>query len=258
MFGSIIEAMVIEMNETKLESIAQLRSFLQGSAEVQFQPCGEDAERYAFISAVLKRLDYARLGRADKGVVRAYLLRTSGYSRAQLTRLLHRARRGKALHKRYRRPAQGFARRFNAEDIALLATTDALHGTLSGPATKKIMQRALELFGDTRYARLATISVAHLYNLRQRADYEQRRRHFSKTKRLCAPIGERRAPAPDGRVGFIRIDSVHQGDQDGLKGLFHINAVDCLSQWQLVATCERLSEACLLPVLEAPLEGFPS
>jgi hypothetical protein len=59
-------------------------------------------------------------------------------------------------------------------------------------------------------------------------------------------------------LGFIRIDSVHQGDQDGLKGLFHINAVDCLSQWQLVATCERLSEACLLPVLEAPLEGFPS
>jgi len=60
-----------------------------------------------------------------------------------------------------------------------------------------------------------------------------------------------------GRAGFIRIDSVHQGDQDGLKGLYHINAVDCMTQWQLVATCERLSEACLMPVLEALLEGFP-
>jgi hypothetical protein len=257
MFGSIIKTMVIEMNETKLKSVAQLRSFLQGSAEVQFQPCGEDVQRYTFISAVLKRVDYARLGRADKGVVRAYLLRTSGYSRAQLTRLLRRARRGKALHKRYRRPTQGFARRFTTQDVALLAATDALHGTLSGPATKKIMQRAHELFGDARYARLATISVAHLYNLRQRPGYQHQRRHFSKTKRLCAPIGERRAPAPDGRAGFIRIDSVHQGDQDGLKGLYHINAVDCLTQWQLIATCERLSEACLLPVLEALLEGFP-
>jgi transposase InsO family protein len=240
-----------------LVSVAQLRRFLEGSTEVQFQPCGEDAQRYAFIGSVLKRVDYARLGRADKGVVRAYLLRTSGYSRAQLTRLLRRARRGKALHKRYRRPAKGFARRFIAEDVALLATTDALHGTLSGPATKKIMQRAFDIFGDRRYERLATISVAHLYNLRQREGYQQQRRHFSKTKRLGVPIGERRAPAPEGRAGFIRIDSVHQGDQDSIKGLYHINAVDCLTQWQLVATCERLSEACLLPVLEALLEGFP-
>ena len=57
------------------------------------------------------------------------------------------------------------------------------------------------------------------------------------------PIGERRAPAPDNRPGFIRIDSVHQGDQDGVKGVYHINAVDCVTQWELVATCEKLSEA---------------
>jgi hypothetical protein len=57
------------------------------------------------------------------------------------------------------------------------------------------------------------------------------------------PIAERRAPAPDHRPGFIRIDSVHQGDQDGVKGLYHINAVDCVTQFEIVATCERLSEA---------------
>jgi hypothetical protein len=33
-----------------LVSVAQLRRFLEGSTEVQFQPCGEDAQRYAFMS----------------------------------------------------------------------------------------------------------------------------------------------------------------------------------------------------------------
>ena len=57
--------------------------------------------------------------------------------------------------------------------------------------------------------------------------------------------------------GFIRIDSVHQGDQDGVKGLYHINAVDCVTQFEIVATCERLSEAFLLPVIETMLDSFP-
>ncbi|MBI1983409.1 MAG: transposase family protein [Acidobacteria bacterium] len=249
--------MVIDMNETNLSSIAQLRAFLEGTAEVQFQGAGEDTKRYGFISAVLKRFGYARLCRADKGVVLRYLARACGYSRAQLRRLVRRVLQGEPLRKRYRAPAQGFARRFGELEVALLAATDVLHGTLSGPATKKIMQRAYAVFGDPRYEQLATISVAHLYNLRKQRGYQDRRRHWTKTKGFSVPVGERRAPAPDGRPGFIRIDSVHQGDQDGVKGVYHINAVDCVTQWQLVATCERLSEACLLPVLQALLEGFP-
>ena len=38
---------------------------------------------------------------------------------------------------------------------------------------------------------------------------------------------------------------------------YHINAVDCLTQWALVATCEKISEASLLPMIEALLAGFP-
>ena len=52
-FGSIIDSMVIDMNETKLSTIAQLRGFLQGTCEVQFEHTGDDAERYAFIGAVI-------------------------------------------------------------------------------------------------------------------------------------------------------------------------------------------------------------
>ena len=249
--------MVIDMNEKQLNTVAQLRAFLNGTQEVQFEPIGEDTERYGFIAAVLKRLGYRRLKRPDKGVVMRYLERTTGYSRQQVTRLVCRARRGEILAKRYTAPKQGFARKFRPSDVALLAETDALHGTLSGPATKCLMQRAIEVFGDVRYERLGSISVAHLYNLRRARGYADKRRHWTKTRGHSVPIAERRAPSPDNRPGFIRIDSVHQGDQDGMKGLYHINAVDCVTQFEMVATCERLSEAHLLPVIENLFESFP-
>jgi transposase InsO family protein len=249
--------MVIDMNEQELSTVAQLRAFLEGTEEVQFEPLGEDSKRYAFIAEVVGRLCYSRLKRSDKGVVMRYLERTTGYSRQQLTRLLGRAVRGERLAKRYSAPKQGFPRKFTARDVQLLAELDGLHDTLSGPATKCLLQRAVTLFGDTRYERLASISVAHLYNLRRARGYLARRRHWTKTKGRSVPIAQRRAPAPQGRPGFIRIDSVHQGDQDGVKGLYHINAVDCVTQFDLVATCERLSEAYLLPVIDTLLADFP-
>jgi transposase InsO family protein len=249
--------MVIDMNEKKLVTLDQLREFLAGTTEVEFHGCGRDEERYGQIEAVLKRFGYARLGRADKGLMLRYLERTTGYSRQQLTRLVARFLGMGKLAKAYRAPKAGFARRYTDADLALLAETDSLHGTLSGPATRHLMARALVVYGDGRYARLATISVGHLYNLRRRSGYTDRRRVFTKTRPTGIPIGERRAPTPDGRPGFIRIDSVHQGDQDGIKGVYHINAVDCVTQWELVATCEKLSEAYLLPVIEALLAGFP-
>ena len=249
--------MVIDMNEQHLSTVAQIRAFLDGTREVQFDPIGEDSKRYAFIGAVVRRLRYGNLSRVEKGIVMRYLERTTGYSIAQLKRLVGRVRAGETLAKRYAKPKRGFVRTFTPADVALLAHTDALHGTLSGPATKCLMQRAVAVFGDARYARLAGISVAHLYNLRRRSGYETKRRHWTKTRGHGVAIATRRAPSPDNRAGFIRIDSVHQGDQDGVKGVYHINAVDCVTQFEIVATCERISEAFLLPVIGAMLESFP-
>ncbi len=248
--------MVIDMNEKKLTTLEQLRQFLAGTADVLFQP-GQDDSRYAHIVDVLRRFQYARLKRPDKGLILRYLARTTGYSRQQITRLVAQFLATRQLKKHYRPPKMGFVVTYTAADIALLAETDALHNTLSGPATCALMQRALAVYGDARYERLAAISVGHLYNLRQRAGYVTRRQHWTKTKGTSIPIGERRAPSPDGRPGFIRIDSVHQGDLDGVKGVYHINAVDCETQWELVATCEKISEAYLLPVIRQLLDGFP-
>lgn len=249
---------MIDMNETKLTTLEQVRMFLAGTAEIGFCVTGEGEDgRYRHIAGVLTRFGYKRLKKPDKGLILRYLERTTGYSRQQMTRLVNRWGNGKGLHKAYRAPQQGWARKFTELDVALLAETDALHNTLSGPATVHLMRRALERYGDTRYERLATISVGHLYNLRKERGYLARRQVFTKTRPAGIAIGVRRAPAPDGRPGFIRIDSVHQGDQDGVKGVYHINAVDCVTQWELVATCEKITEAYLPPVIEALLEAFP-
>lgn len=249
---------MIDMNEAKLTTLEQIRAFLAGTIAVEFSVCGgKDDDRYRHIADVLGRFGYRRLKKPDKGLVLRYLERTTGYSRQQLTRLVKRRLTGKKLAKAYRAPVCGLKRKFTAADVALLAETDALHNTLSGPATRHLMARALTVYGDTRYARLATISVGHLYNLRKKDGYLVRRQVFTKTRPTGIAVGVRRAPTPEGRPGFIRIDSVHQGDQDGIKGVYHINAVDCVTQWELVATCEKISEAYLLPVIGALLAGFP-
>lgn len=174
-----------------------------------------------------------------------------------MTRLVRRYRQEGTLSTRHGPPQHGFRRRFTATDVALLADMDALHSTVSGPATKRLMERAFLVFKDARFERLAGISVSHLYNLRGRTQYQRTRRHWSKTRPTGVPIGQRRAPQPNGRPVHIRINSVHQGDQDGVKGVYHSNAVDSVTQFQLVATCEKISEASLLPVIRQLLEGFP-
>ncbi len=255
---SIIDSMVIDMNEAQVRTLEQVRQVLAGTQALEFSCAEGDQGRYGWIEQVLCRLDYRRLGRGERGAVLAYLQRLSGYSRAQVTRLVARWVSGKPLTKNYHAPLRAFASRYTAADVALLAEVDRTLGTLSGPATACVLRRQRDVFGDARFARLADLSVAHLYNLRASAPYRQQRVVMSKTRPARASaIGVRKAPAPEGRAGFIRIDSVHQGDFDGGKGLYHINAVDCVTQWQVVASVQTISEAHLLPVIEQMLEQFP-
>lgn len=249
--------MVIDMNDAKLVTLEQLRGFLAGAVDLGLTPSADPAARYGFIKGVLKRFKYPLQSKGHRGLIRRYLQRVTGYSRPQLTRLIAQYLHSGRLVRRYRATPTSYTRKFTPEDVVLLAELDSRHGTLSGPATRVLLTRAVHLFGEAQYARLATISVAHLYNLRAQPLYQQRRVHYSNTQTRPSSIGIRRAPAPEGRPGFIRIDTVHQGDHDGRKGLYHINAVDIITQWQLVASCERISEAYLLPVIGELLAGFP-
>jgi hypothetical protein len=98
------------------------------------------------------------------------------------------------------------------------------------------------------------LSVAHLYNLRKTGTYRKRRIVCQETRPTPVRIGERRKPDPQGRPGYLRVDTVHQGDQDGVKGVYHLNAVDEVTQWQVMGAAEQISEAWLQPVLIAMME----
>ena len=243
------------MNVKHLQTLQQVTDFLHGSGAFESAPATQ-GERYRWIDQTLRHFRYASRSKADKGLLIVYLCRLSGYSRQQVTRLIRRfGKQGKLTWDVS--PVKGFASRYTTEDVRLLAEIDALHDTPSGPAVKKLCERARDRFGDQRFERLAGISVAHLYNLRKRTEYRKVRVVHEKTRPTKNTIGIRRKPDPQGRPGFIRIDTVHQGDLDGIKGLYHINAVDEVTQLEVVFTIERISEQFMIPALAALLETFP-
>jgi transposase InsO family protein len=236
-------------------SLEQIQAFLEGSGEVGFKGRNRE-EVYGWVNQTLRQQRYEELKRSERGIVRRYVEKMTGLSRAQTTRLITMYLQGEEVKPQaYRR--RRFGRRYTGEDIALLADVDEAHETLSGPATKKLLQRACYDFRDTRYQRLARISVAHLYRLRGSRAYRERHLKYQVTRPTPVSIGERRKPRPEGQPGFLRIDTVHQGDQDGVKGVYHINAVDEVTQWEVVAAVEQISEAFLIPVLQAILAQFP-
>lgn len=243
------------MNDNDIKTLPQVRAFLDGTQSVVFS-LHTKSERYDFIRRTLIRLTYQALSKPDKGVVLSYLVHVSGYSRIQVKRLTKTWLK----HGQLRPGASsgnGFTRKYTDADQRLLAQLDELHETLSGPATKKLCERAWWLFDLPAYQRLAGISVSHLYNLRRSSSYQRARRKFEKTRPSPSSIGERRKPQPNGQPGYIRVDTVHQGDQDGAKGLYHINAVDEETQFEIVCAVEKISERYLIPVLEQLLDQFP-
>jgi transposase InsO family protein len=243
------------MDDSEARSLEQMRAFLAGSGEVRF--AGQRREEvYGWVEQTLVRHQYASLDRPGKGLVRRYIARLTGLSRAQETRLITAYRQtGQVKAAVYQRTK--FATLYTSADVELLAYVDEAHGNLSGPATRHILEREYSEYHQVAYQRVSGISVAHLYRLRNTAAYRKRNTGYQPTRPTPILIGERRRPQPHGVPGYLRIDTVHQGDQDGRKGIYHINAVDEVTQWEIVAATPQISEIWLLPVLEAILEQFP-
>jgi len=247
---------VQEAEKLSLEAIGR---FVEASEGIRFAGANRQ-QVYGWIERLLVQQEYGQQGRAGRGLVRRYIEKMTGLSRAQVTRLIARYRaNGRVQPTVYRR--RRFPQRYTRADIELLASVDEAHESLSGPATRRILEREVQLYGRQEYARLAAISVAHLYNLRRSQRYRERRLNYVKTRPTTISIGERRKPQPQGQPGYLRLDTVHQGDPPGggagNKGVYHINAVDEVTQWQVAASTPRISEAYLEPVLEAMLRQFP-
>ena len=247
--------MTITMDDTQINTLEQLQKVLESSTGIAFKGLRREGV-YSWIESILKRFEYFRLRKKEKGLVKAYLERMSGISRAQMTRLVSRKLQVGSIKPSYE-GCHRIAAKYTVLDHELLAQTDNLHGRLSGPATRRILERQYRVYEDKRFERLSGISSSHIYNLRSSRTYQLRAQTFARTKSVSIAIGIRRKPEPQGRPGYIRVDTMHQGDLDGEKGVYHINLVDAVTQWEIVVCVESISEAYLEPVLEEALRAFP-
>jgi len=244
------------MNQDTMPSIDEIRQFVVGSKSIDFKVANKQ-EAYAWIQKLVVYLRYQQLIKKDKGIVRKYIIAMTGYSRSQVTRLVGQYLRTGSIQLEPTNSRNQFARRYTRDDVVALAELDNVHDRLSGKAMSVLAKRAYVMFGDERYERLSGISVSHLYNLRSTETYRNQSHTFTRTQSTTVPIGERRKPHPDGRPGYIRVDTVHQGDKGDEKGLYHINLVDEVTQWEIVVAVEKISERYMIPALEVVLTSFP-
>jgi len=246
---------MISVHETEKLSLQQIEQFLLAAKEVRFE-ASQREEIYGWVERLLCQQEYMGQGRRARGLLRRYLGKMTGLSRAQLTRLVGRyLATGRVRIKTSHR--HRFPTRYTRADIELLAQVDEAHETLSGPATRRIFEREFGHYRKLEFQRLAAISNGHLYNLRRTPHYRQRLKNYQKTRPSPVAIGERRRPDPGGRPGYLRVDTVHQGDAEHARGIYHINAVDEITQWEIVAAVPRISEAYLEPMLVTVLAQFP-
>ncbi len=244
------------MNLESLKSLTEIKNFLSGAHGGVFEVTDDKKACYAFIERALNRFCYRHLKKAEKGIMVVFLQRITGYSRQQLTRLINQYQKtGKVVIKQ--KTLIPFVQKYTKEDILRLCKMDELHETPSGGVMKKLFERARKQCPSQGYERLAQISISHLYNLRKKPFYLRQGQRFEKTKATRVAVGERKKPIPYGMPGYLRIDTVHQGDLDGIKGVYYINAIDEVTQFEIIVCVEKISEAYLVPALQFILDSFP-
>ena len=247
--------MTIAMNDSHIVSIAQIQAFLKVDQAIKFKSVSKK-EKYEWINDVLNKFGYFGLRKKEKSIVGGYIVKMTGLSQSQTSRIICRKRKfGKVFLNSTNR--HRFPRKYAPGDIALLIKTDNAHERLSGQATKTILQRERTVFGKAEYSNVSQISVAHIYNLRATRQYQSHCLTIKNTQSRQIPIGERRKPEPYGQPGFLRVDSVHQGDCGKQKGVYHINITDETTQWEIVGAVEKISEYCLESLLSDLIEQFP-
>ena len=246
------------MKNVEFSELSEVKEFLAGNSKRKFEISSRE-DKYAFIERTLVALRYRTLRKKEKGTVKECLQKVTGYEDRQMKRLIKEWKSKKGL--RYRKPKKrgSAVPKYGAKDIALLIKTDIAHHTPNGNAVKEILRREFLFFGKEEYQTIAGISVSHIYNIRKhKKQYlSSEAVKYSKTVPVAVNIGERRKPEPNGRPGFLRVDSVHQGDFEGEKGVYHINIVDEVTQTEVVGCVENITDEFMVPLLEKLMEQFP-
>ncbi len=247
--------MTITMNDDAVVDVTQLAGIVEQGSAMLFS--GKDrAETYAWIESTLTKFRYHGESKENKGAVRQYLILMTGLRGSRIDKLIRRKKEtGKVLAAT--RTQHSFPVKYTTDDVALLAEVMRAHRYPNGKAAIAGMKDMYGIYGDQRFVRLRSLSVSHLYNLKGRRQYQAATLDYEKTRPVAAPIGTRKKPEPFGKPGFLRVDSVHQGDLGNEKGVYHINFVDEVTQAEILVSVEGISEHFLEPALEAALASFP-
>lgn len=243
------------MNDDSVVSMAQLRELIKLGNSATFIRDNQ-TEAYAWINRTLGKFRYFRESKKHRGIIKEYIRSMTGYSDGQVDRLIQKKRQhGRIVRAKRTQPT--FPRVYTADDVALLVMVDNAEGQRTGGAVKKTFRDMYTIYGDVRFQRLKEISISHIYNLRETRQYTSKSLTYTKTNPTAVAIGMRMKPRPEGIPGFIRVDSVHQGDKAKEKGVYHINLVDEVTQAEIVVTVEGISEYFMEPALESALAEFP-
>jgi hypothetical protein len=247
--------MNIDMNDDHIISVTQLTELLKHGNCVKFKSSNKK-QTYEWVGKTLGKFRYFSESKKNRGIIKNYIITLTGYSEGQVDKLIKRRKKfGKVFL--FERTQHTFPKKYEMEDVHLLSEVCLATESPNGNALKKMFFDSYHLYGDTRFERLKQISVSHIYNLQKTNVYRSKLLSYTKTKPSKNNIGERRKPDPNGKPGFLRVDSVHQGDLDKQKGVYHINLVDEVTQWEVVGCVEGISEYFLEPLLAELLDSFP-
>lgn len=250
--------MNIIMNDSHIVSLRQVEETITSLVAPSFA-FDSHKDAYAWISEVLDRFRYHEKGRSkkEKTSIRRYITRYTTYSRSQITRLIQEKKKTGTLKYGKGKKKHRFKQIYTREDARLLAEADNAYRRMSGSAMRKVFNDEYRVYGKSEYEHLAKISHGHFYRLRDSPVYKESALTVGRTISVSRAIGVRKKPQPNGKPGYIRADTVHQGDLDGVKGVYHINLVDEVTQWEILVCVDTITEKSMAYVLHLAIELFP-
>src|ERR1039457_3239856 len=117
--------MTIQMQDPEEMTLQQMKALAESNRAVRFSMDGREAV-YRLLVRVLKNQHYGEQSREQRGIVRRFLVKVSGWSRAEITRLIRQWMQTRTIQAK-RRTRCRFPTRYTAEDAVLLAEVDAAH-----------------------------------------------------------------------------------------------------------------------------------
>jgi transposase InsO family protein len=248
--------MTITMNDSNLNTINDLKAFIDAAKNSITFKRQNQSESYQWVQNTLIKFEYMALNKFEKGIIKQYIRLMSQYSRAQITRFIKMYHDlGEVYIQNYERNT--FIKKYSDDEIKLLAQMDEIHGFPNAFAIKSRLHILAQK--DPRYKTLADISISYIYKIRKSVRYQRMTKRYDKTKptRSGIGIGRRAKPEPNGNPGYIRVDTVHQGDRNGAKGVYHINTISQITQYECVGAVPEITHEFMVPILRKIIEVYP-